>query len=1016
MPAWGGERSRAWTAAAAASLVVLVGVAGASAQVGGAPDTATWVTDGPVHAIARAGDRTFIGGDFSYVGPRTGPGVPLAPVGAANAGKPNPTYGSFPEVSGGRVMDVEAASDGSWYIGGDFTHVGGVARNGLARLVPDSTGTLVVDTAFAPRPDGPVHALALGVISGKDDHVLYVGGRFDSINGQLAHRNLAALDRRTGIPAEEMASPDNTVRSIAVLPQAPPGETPHAVPMVFAAGAFTAPRNRLAAIWGAGAGEELAGTLSGWTPHTVPSSEIWGLDVGPPAWGSDSGDRIAVAVYAGGDFGLETNKFDIRPSDNHIDTSTGGRQYNFDSVGASFACADPDCTASVRALATSVDGSTLYIGGRFTGIFSATETRANAAATNGVTDAHAPLTPALKAWSPDPDGYVHALATSAAGTVYAGGDFSSVQDASDGAPRPREALAALSAAASTSTDDAEVEPWNPTASGGVPGAAAGSVTALEASDAGTVYAGGSFTQLGGSRHENVAALDSAGRPIDSWNASADGRVNALAAGNGRVYLGGAFDHVNGHPRMRLAAVDALGTGGLDGQFGAPRVEPACTDPGCVGSEVLSLSLRDSALYVGGAFSRLAGAPRANAGAVDTGTGAALGWAPNPDGNVYSLLATCGTVYAGGGFGRAGGRERRRLAALDPHTGAATAWNPSVESGSAVRAIARDTDIVYVGGNFAKVGGAPRDDLAALDAATGTATGWNPAVPRAGEQVWAIAAPPGGSVVYAGGRFTRAGRADRAYVAAFDRAGGDATSWNPGADAPVRALAGDGASLVVGGDFRRLGPLMQHGFGSFGFGSGTGASALRCAAPVPPPPPPPPPEPPPDPPPPPPPPPAQSERPADTTPPQLAHVRLSNRRFRTARRARLRARRAARRRAPVGTKFKYRLSEQAVVRYKFQRKLRVRCRSAKWRRACRRWPHGKARIHCRSHRWKRRCYRWRGVGSMRHFSEAGAVRRAFDGRLGRRWLRRGRYRVRLRATDLAGNRSRRVSRRFRVVRR
>jgi len=992
------------SAAAAACTLALALVIGASAEVGNAPDSATWVTDGPVYAIARSGDRTFIGGDFSYVGPRTGPGMPLAPVGAANAGKPSPTYGSFPEISGGRVMDVEAAPDGGWYIGGDFTHVGGVARSGLVRLVPDSSGALAVDGGFAPSPDGPVHALSLGAISGKDDHVLYVGGDFDSINGDLDHRNLAALDRRTGVPALAMTSPDNTVRSIAVLPQAPPGQTPHAVPMVFVAGAFTAPRNRLAAIWGAGAGEELAGTLSVWTPHTVPSSEIRALQVGPPAWGSATGDRIAVPVYAGGDFGLQTNKFNIRPSDNGVDTTTGGRQYDFDSAGA---CSDPGCTVSVRALATSADGSVLYIGGRFTGIFSVS--RKNLAATNGVTNAHLPLTPTVRQWTPDPDAYVHAVATSPAvgGPVYVGGDFTNVSAASAGTAVAREGLAALSPAA-TASSTAEVEVWDPTASGGVTGPAAGSITALAASSGG-VYAGGSFTSIGGSPHENLAVLDTVGRTIESWNPSTDGRVNALAAGNGRVYLGGRFDHANGQPRMRLAAVDAL-SGALDSQF-RPAAEPACTDPGCVRSEVFSLSLRDNALYVGGAFAQLAGAARANAGAVDAASGSRLGWAPNPDGNVYSLLATCGTVYAGGGFGEAGGKDRRRLAALDSQTGAATSWNASVEAGSAVRAIARDANVVYVGGNFTQVGGAPREDLAALDAESGNATGWNPSVSRAGEEVWAIAAPPAGSVVYAGGRFTRAGRADRSNVAAFDRGAGDATSWNPGADAPVRALAADGESLAVGGDFRRIGLLMQHGIASFGFGGATGTAALRCAAASPQPTGPPSPDVPSSPlapraP-------SESRRAADTTPPRLAHVRLSHRRFRTARRA---ERSQVSGGTHVGTTFKYGLSEPAVVRYKFKRKTRVRCGSEKWRRACRRWPRGDARIHCRSHRWQRRCYRWRRVGSMRHFSEVGKVRRRFDGRVSRRWLRPGKYRVRLRAADLAGNRSEPVSRRFRVVRR
>jgi beta-propeller uncharacterized protein DUF5122 len=972
---------------AAACAVTFALVAGAGAEVGSAPDTTTWVTDGPVYAIARSGDRTFIGGEFSFVGPRTGSGVPLAPVGAANAGMPSPTYGSFPEVAGGRVMAVEAGPDGSWYIGGNFTHVGGVARGGLARLVPDTSGRLVLDGGFAAGADGSVHALAIGAIAGKDDHVLYVGGRFDSINGNPAYRNLAALDRRTGAPVLAMTAPDNTVRSIDVLR---PGDTGAALPLVFAAGPFTKfgaqAANQLAAIWGVNAGAGLAGSLTAWAPGVFDSGAR-SVRIGKAVRNATL-DRVGVPVYLGGDFGLDTYMFDIQPSDNSISTNTF---YDFDSKGTTeFQCVDPGCTASIRTITTSPGGETLYVGGRFTTIFA--QTRANLAASNGVTNVFAPTVRTVQAWRPDPNGYIHAL-DAATGSIYIGGDFTAVLGAH------RKALAALSPAGST----AQVQAWDPTASGGIPGRDAGAVTALAASSA-RIFAGGSFTSVGGSRHENVAALDSTGRPIESWKPSTDGRVNALVVRNDRVYLGGRFDHANGQPRMRLAAVDALGGGALDAQFG-PAVE-SCTGSNCVRSEVSALSLRDGALYVGGAFARLAGTARANAGAVDAGSGAALGWTPNPDGNVYSLLATCGTVYAGGNFGNAGGKGRRRLAALDPQTGAATRWNPSVESGSAVRAIARDADVVYVGGNFAQVGGAPREDLAALDAASGEATGWNPRVPGAGDQVWAVAAPPGTSVVYAGGRFTRAGRADRSNVAALDRAGGDATSWSPTPDAPVRALAADGASLAAGGDFRQVGPLPQHGFASFGLGSTADTGTLRCAAAVKQPAP------------------TKGSSPrvpdaprrpghgADKTAPRLTHVRLSHRRFRTARRARL----ADENGAHVGTKFKYGLSERAVVRYTFKRKTRVRCHSPKWRRACRMWPRGKASIHCRSHRWQRRCYRWERVGSMRDFSEAGPVRRRFEGRVGRRWLRPGKYRVRLRAADLAGNRSPPVWRRFRVVRR
>ena len=41
------------------------------------PRQDVWVTDGTVNAVAVTNDSVFIGGDFTYVGPWTGGGVPL---------------------------------------------------------------------------------------------------------------------------------------------------------------------------------------------------------------------------------------------------------------------------------------------------------------------------------------------------------------------------------------------------------------------------------------------------------------------------------------------------------------------------------------------------------------------------------------------------------------------------------------------------------------------------------------------------------------------------------------------------------------------------------------------------------------------------------------------------------------------------------------------------------------------------------------------------------------------------
>ena len=58
---------------------------------------------------------------------------------------------------------------------------------------------------------------------------------------------------------------------------------------------------------------------------------------------------------------------------------------------------------------------------------------------------------------------------------------------------------------------------------------------------------------------------------------------------------------------------------------------------------------------------------------------------------------------------------------------------------------------------------------------------------------------------------------------------------------------------------------------------------------------------------------------------------------------------------------------------------------------------------------------RAVGTLRRSGVAGANRVRFSGRIGRRALARGRYRLVVRATDAAGNRSATQSRTFRIVR-
>ena len=118
-----------------------------------------------------------------------------------------------------------------------------------------------------------------------------------------------------------------------------------------------------------------------------------------------------------------------------------------------------------------------------------------------------------------------------------------------------------------------------------------------------------------------------------------------------------------------------------------------------------------------------------------------------------------------------------------------------------------------------------------------------------------------------------------------------------------------------------------------------------------------------------------------TPPRVLSFGMSHRIFAVGRKATPLS--GARRRVPVGTTFRFRLSEAAAARIAIQR---------------------------------RRGRKWKTVGTLKRRATARPKRVPFSGRLRRRALARGRYRAVLVATDRAKSKSKPRRLAFRVVRR
>lgn len=731
------------------------------------PVNGFWIADGTVYSSALSGSTLYIGGGFNYVGPDTGPAALL------DIATGNPA--SFPGVNG-PVYTAIPDGAGGIYMGGVFNFASNVSVTGLAHLKPDTTdpSKLVVDTAFTPTiaiGSGQYEINSL-ILSGS---TLYVGGRFDTVDG-TARSNIAAVDAATGsLIAAWNPDADGVVHSMALSLD---GTT------LYAGGEFAniggAARNGVAALDANVADPGAA--VAGWDADAGSGGVVDTLAL------SHSG-----SLYLGGTF-----------------TTVGGTpRGNIAKVAAADGTLDggwnPGANAAVNALRLDATEDFLFVGGAFNTSNLAGPSLGGASREYlGKVDASTGQVDTT--WTPAADGPVQTMEL-VNSSLAVGGSFTTVSGTK------RNDIAGINATTGVVTT------WNPSAQNTVR-----TLKLVTVSGANILFAGGDFISAGGKVRHHVAALNATTGAATDWDPNVNNIVTAIAPSAAAVFIGGNFTAVGGHARTAFAALDNTSGQVLsnwDISFD---------------NHVEALLLSGTTLYASGEFTVVGSSTRNHLAAFDTQTAALTPWAPSANDTVVSMAQqvtnTSTLLYVGGTFTSIGGVTRNRLAALDGTSGALTAWDPNVDAGNGVNpndgvgtmvlSTGGAAPVLYVGGGFSNIGGSPRSDIAAINTDdNGTLVTWDPNADNADGQVRSLALSSDNAVLYAGGDFTAVGgQTGLTGLAALTTADGKATSWDPQLSTTTSPLAvttlawNPAGELYAGGHFTAVSNVLRYSLAAF----------------------------------------------------------------------------------------------------------------------------------------------------------------------------------------------------------
>ncbi len=658
---------------------------------------------GFVNAVAHDANYTYVGGNFETIGGNVtqGEAFDLATQQMLN----------LPAVNG-KVHACVGDGNGGWFIGGNFTQVGGFTRNSLAHILPDKT----LDMNWNPNvnlnvqdyPTSYPHIDKI-VINGTD---MFVTGYFVQIGG-LPRNGFAKISVATGQVDANWNTNLNGINGIKKMIFV--GND------IFVCGGFSQigglERRGIAKL------SKITGQVDSiWNPNPNNASNSYG----------SIGDMLLYGTSL-----IISHNIELFNTQNIYNVA----KISTTSTGAVDTAWKPNPNQSIGSMVLS--GTNLFLSGQFTTIGGQNiKNLAKVDANTGQVDA---------TWNPNPNNAV-SVRLAEGDNLYVLGYFTELngQSANNFAKISTTGIGSISAGWTNNFANLKVldcavynnelyvmtiqNDWGGnhtihkanTNSGALDTnwkiriptkICAGYLTRSTFFQNNNVYVSGDFAVIGGTKRTNLARFLKSNNSLDiTWNPEVNGTVIALSIANGSLYVGGKFVSVGSVSRNSIAKVSTIGAGEIDATW-----NPNITRNNSAGY-VSALASDTQNLYVGGIFDKIGNTAQNHIAKLNLGTGGLdTSWNPNlsPNDSVGNLILSNSDLFVLGKFSNIGGAQRNRIAKLNADGQANSLWNPNTNNGY-VTSMTLSNNSLYVGGEFQNIGGQNIQNMAKLDLFTGNA--------------------------------------------------------------------------------------------------------------------------------------------------------------------------------------------------------------------------------------------------------------------------------------------------------